>query len=118
MTASLAIVLVQLKKYSKYLIWLLPLLGIFAFWILTRLKTRTTASDQASDEKAKDAVTQAIQTVANKFTEANHVAAVETVVARTNDQNLKDRLEKVAQVDDNEERLKQLIALRQEVDKS
>lgn len=104
----------RIKQLGKWL-YVIPLLAIIITFIVIKFLRKVKNTDPV-DTKTDNMVNQ-IRTLTNKIVEANHQATIEVAVARTKDQEIKNRLNQTLKIENEEERLKNLIALRYEVEK-
>jgi len=91
------------EKYWKYAIILVPATVVLILILVNKRK-----GDQGRQHGQADALTGAISKIRDDLTETNHIAAIKTAAAKTEQAQVVKKLEDIKQIEDQKERLKQL----------
>jgi biopolymer transport protein ExbB/TolQ len=96
------------KKYWKILLILIPVAIVL---ILKIIQDLTTTVKGANQTQTATATKDYIQNVAGQISEVQTVAKVEAAIAKTNNDQLAQKLEDIKKIDDDTQRRQQLAAL-------
>jgi len=94
------------EKYWRYALILIPAAVII---ILILVNKRRGASSLQQGQS--DALAGAISKIRDDLTEANHIVAIKTAAAKTEQAQVVKKLEEIKQIEDQKERLKQLAEM-------